>query len=248
MTGIEWTDATWNPTTGCDKVSLGCDNCYALTMANRLKLMGQPRYQTDGNPRTSGPGFGLTLQHDQLTLPERLKQPRRIFVNSMSDLFHPDVPVDFILSVWETMARTPRHTYQILTKRPERMRRIVDAIASIDEPLPNVWLGTSIESDRYVWRANHLQETPAAVRFLSLEPLLGPLPSLSLAGIGWVIIGAESGAGARPMNNTWALDLVERCKDAAVPVFVKQLSGGRHPIKNMDQFPYENLKVRAYPQ
>ncbi len=175
---IEWTEATWNPTTGCDRISPGCDHCYAMTLAARLKGMGQPRYQRDGDPRTSGPGFGLTLHHDKVDEPLKWRKPRVVFVNSMSDLFHKDVPPSFIEEVWATMAQTPQHTYQILTKRPKRMGAIVKALADKYGVLPNVWLGTSIESDTYTWRAERLRETPAAVRFISAEPLLGPLPKV----------------------------------------------------------------------
>lgn len=175
-TAIEWTDKTWNPTTGCDRVSPGCDNCYALTLAKRLKAMGQPRYQNDGDPRTSGPGFGLTLHPDKLDEPLRWRKPRRVFVNSMSDLFHPEVPSSFIAAVFDVMRETPQHTYQILTKRPQRMRNLSQtAVFGEGWPLPNVWLGTSVESQRYAFRVRHLIDTPAAVRFLSIEPMLGPV-------------------------------------------------------------------------
>lgn len=252
MTKIEWTERTWNPTTGCDRVSPGCDRCYALTMAARLKAMGQPKYQTDGDPRTSGPGFGLAVHRDVLDLPLTWRKPSLVFVDSMSDLFHPDVSTEFIVRVWTTMARTPHHTYQVLTKRPQRAKELVWRIQELVEVallragegsdwqtpeypdnyegwlpnyegwLPNVWLGTSIENDRYVWRANHLRATPAAVRFLSLEPLLGPLPSLDLTGIDWVIVGGESGPGARPMHPDWVRDIRDRCVAAGIPFFFKQ--------------------------
>jgi protein gp37 len=245
MTAIEWTDETWNPVTGCDRVSPGCDHCYALTLAKRLKGMGQAKYQRDGDPRTSGPGFGLTVHPDVLDQPLRWRKPRRVFVNSMSDLFHPAVPAGFIAEVWDRMGATPQHTYQVLTKRPQRMATVMQRMADgtylntdglIDShpgavdalplfnawPLPNVWLGTSIESDRYAFRADHLRNTPAAVRFLSLEPLLGPLPSLDLTGIDWVIVGGESGPGARPMHPDWVLDIRDRCQAAGVAFFFKQ--------------------------
>jgi len=276
MSAIEWTERTWNPTTGCDRISPGCDHCYALTMAARLKAMGQAKYQRDGDPRTSGPGFGLTLHPDVLDVPLRRRVPTTWFVNSMSDLFHQDVPMDFVARVWSTMSRTPQHTYQILTKRPQRMARRVGAIcwewdgddrggeayywpgrhsyerldgevvdwepteADLDgggeQPLPNVWLGTSIESDRYTFRANHLRATPAAVRFLSLEPLLGPLPSLDLTGIDWVIAGAESGRGARAMDLGWVRDIRDRCTDAGIPLFFKQdaVNGRKVPTPELD--------------
>lgn len=191
MTGIEWTDKVWNPTTGCDRVSPGCDHCYALDMAKRLKGMGQAKYQLDGDPRTSGPGFGVAVHHDSLNAPFRWRKPQRVFVNSMSDLFHPRIPDGFIGSVFNTMALTPQHTYQILTKRPKRMRALLrkweaagwmwrrdDMVwcGPIPGPLPNVWLGTSVEDQRYAdERIPDLLDTPAAVRFLSCEPLLGPV-------------------------------------------------------------------------
>jgi protein gp37 len=238
---IEWTGATWSPTTGCDRVSPGCDNCYALKLAGRLKRMGQAKYQRDGDPRTSGPGFGLTLHPDALDIPLRRKKPTTWFVDSMSDLFHGDVPSDFIGSVWNTMALAPQHTFQILTKRPQRARAVLEGWANAgwlwrrDDllwcgplaagPLPNVWLGTSIESDAYTWRADRLRVTPAAVRFLSLEPLLGPVPSLDLTGIDWVITGGESGPNARPIEVDWVRDIRDRCQEAGVAFFHKQWGG-----------------------
>lgn len=268
-TAIEWTDVVWNPTTGCDRVSPGCDNCYALTMAKRLKGMGAAKYQTDGDPRTSGPGFGLAVHPDALTIPLHWREPRRVFVNSMSDLFHARVPRAFIAKVFATMAATPQHTYQILTKRPERMARLVgyDGLAlleaSTDEataqllyeqwPLPNVWLGTSIESDRYVRRADDLRDTPAAVRFVSAEPLLGPLPSLDLTGIGWVIVGGESGPKARPMRSAWARSLRDQCTAAGVPFFMKQAGGvlarewGCRDPKGHDPADWPEAFPREYP-
>lgn len=242
-TTIEWTDRTWNPTTGCDQISPGCDNCYALTMAKRLKAMGQPRYQSDGDARTSGPGFALTIHPDALGEPLRWRKPQRVFVNSMSDLFHQDVPSEFIGRVWGTMEEAARHTFQILTKRPQRMREWVSRHEAkwylpfgppadrFPWPLPNVWLGTSIESDRYTFRADHLRDTPAAVRFLSLEPLLGPLPSLDLAGMDWVIVGGESGSGARAMNPQWVRDIRDRCVEEGVPFLFKQW--GSHDVSGV---------------
>lgn len=250
---IEWTDETWNPVTGCDRTSPGCDNCYALTMAARLKAMGQAKYQADGDPRTSGPGFGVTCHPGELYRPAGWRAPRMVFVNSMSDLFHPDVADEFVTDVWTAMYRADRHTFQVLTKRPQRAASLVSRIAwraptrieQLDGDrgqraylwddgianqlhhggpriLPNVWLGTSIETDRYAFRADHLRATPAAVRFLSLEPLLGPLPSLDLTGIDWVIVGGESGRGARPMHPDWVRDIRDRCAAAGVPFFFKQ--------------------------
>lgn len=221
---IEWTEATWNPTTGCDRTSPGCDHCYALTLAKRLKAMGQPKYQHDGDPRTSGPGFGLTLHPDTLELPHTWAAPRTVFVNSMSDLFHPDVPTPFISDVFDVMAATPRHTYQVLTKRSKRLAQIAN---DLTWP-PNVWMGVSVESDRYTFRADHLRQVPAAVRFLSVEPLLEAVPSLDVDGVQWVIVGGESGPHARPVRPEWARDVRDRCKDAGIPFFFKQW-GGRTP-------------------
>lgn len=232
---IEWTDKTWNPVTGCDRVSPGCDNCYALTLAGRLKAMGSKRYQNDGDPRTSGPGFGLTLHPDRLSEPLVWQKPKRVFVNSMSDLFHPKVPWRFIAEVWEVMGLAERHQFQILTKRPQRMSELLRLNPPRFPVLPNVWLGTSIESNRYAFRANHLRKTPAAVRFLSIEPLLGPVDSLNLEGIDWVIVGGESGPGARPMHPDWVREIRDRCQKAGVPFFFKQWGGwqeGSAPNRN----------------
>lgn len=222
--GIEWTEATWNPTTGCDRVSTGCDNCYALTLAKRLKAMGSDKYQEDGDTRTSGPGFKLTIHPAVLDLPRSWRQPRVVFVDSMSDLFHPDVPLKFIQQVFGVMADTPQHTYQVLTKRSQRLKKIA---SQLTWPA-NVWMGVSVETSRYRFRIGHLSEVSAAVRFLSLEPLLGPLDDLNLGGIHWVIVGGESGPRARPMDAVWAEDIRDQCRSAGVPFFFKQW-GGRTP-------------------
>lgn len=328
---IQWTEATWNPSTGCDRVSPGCDNCYALTLAGRLKTMGQPKYQTDGDPRTSGPGFGLAVHADALSIPLRWRKPRRVFVDSMSDLFHDDVPDGFIARVWDVMARSPQHTFQILTKRHARMRSWVtrwadrtgdgnhdrglppmprgpeavretytsgrarlfaDMLDSMGEPpegcayplydwmegqrfwptvLSNVWLGVSVEDQKWAdIRVPALLDTPAAVRWLSCEPLLGPVDLRDCAGVdavepdwvggpaggsgsphpllSWVVVGGESGKGARPMRLPWAGSLVRQCQEAGVPVFVKQLGSrwGRDH-HDIDRFP-PDLQVREYPQ
>lgn len=221
---IEWTEATWNPTTGCDRTSPGCDNCYALTLAKRLKAMGVAKYQADGDPTTSGPGFALTLHHDSLDQPRRWRAPRTIFVNSMSDLFHPAVPEAFIREVFEVIAETPRHTYQVLTKRSQRLARLADSLAWPD----NLWMGVSVESAKYAFRIQHLAQTPAAVKFLSCEPLLAPLGEVELGGIDWVIAGGESGPGAREMLLPWVSELRDQCLGARVPFFFKQW-GGRTP-------------------
>ncbi|SBW21029.1 Gp37Gp68 family protein [Candidatus Protofrankia californiensis] len=221
---IEWTQATWNPTTGCDRISAGCDNCYALSLARRLKAMGQPKYQNDGDPRTSGPGFGVTVHPDALDIPRRWRAPRQVFVNSMSDLFHARVPTPFIRQVFDVMAQTPQHTYQVLTKRPRRLARLADQL-----PWPgNVWMGVSVESAETLYRVDDLREVPAAVRFLSCEPLLGSLAGIDLDGIHWVIAGGESGRDHRPVDSTWVIELRNGCAEAGVPFFFKQW-GGRTP-------------------
>ncbi len=209
---IEWTDASWNPVTGCTKVSSGCAHCYAERMAKRLRGMGQANYRN---------GFELTLHPHMLGAPLRWRRGRRIFVNSMSDLFHEDVPIDFILQVFETMNAADWHQYQILTKRAERL-------LELDQLLPwqpQTWMGVSVETEKYVSRIDCLRRTGAAVKFLSLEPLLGPLHRLDLDGIDWVIVGGESGPGARPMKEVWATDIQQQCLDAGVPFFFKQWGG-----------------------
>lgn len=261
MTSIEWTDETWNPTTGCDRTSPGCDNCYALTMARRLKALGQTKYQRDGAASTSGPGFGISEHWDALTEPLRWRKPRRVFVNSMSDLFHAGVSREFLASVWAVMAATPQHTYQVLTKRHARMRSVLrdectchahgthfwsamswaassnnprhvpgltpDMVRGRSGPLPNVWLGVSVEDQKRAdLRIPALLDTPAAVRFLSCEPLLGPVDlgryAYGLEGLHWVIAGGESGPRARPMHPDWARVLRDQCAAAQVPFFFKQ--------------------------
>jgi protein gp37 len=240
---IEWTDATWNPTTGCDRVSPGCDHCYALTLARRLKAMGNPRYQRDGQARTSGPGFGLTLHWDKLEEPLAWQKPRRVFVNSMSDLFHDEVPLDFVASVFSVMERCPQHQFQILTKRPRRMAHLMSRLRNgqfMEKPLPNVWLGTSVEDQKRAdLRVPLLLQTPATVRFLSCEPLLGPIllhldepipggAETRADRIHWVIVGGESGPGFRIMQDDWVRSLRDQCTASAVAFFFKQW-GGRTP-------------------
>jgi protein gp37 len=221
---IEWTEATWNPTTGCDRTSPGCDNCYALRLAGRLKVMGQAKYAKDGDPRTSGPGFGLSLHPNSLEQPLHWRQPRLIFVNSMSDLFHQRVPLGYIRDVLSVIASTPHHTYQVLTKRSKRLATVANQL----EWPANLWMGVSVETARYRFRVDHLRSVPAEVRFLSCEPLLGPLGQIDLSGIGWVIAGGESGPEARPMLLPWVTDLRDQCRNAEVPFFFKQW-GGRTP-------------------
>ena len=210
---IEWTEATWNPVTGCTKISPGCKFCYAERMAKRLRAMGTHRYRD---------GFKLTLQPDVLEAPLKWRKPRVIFVNSMSDLFHPGVPDAFVARVFAVMEEASRHTFQVLTKRPERVAAMRDRLPWP----PNVWIGTSVESAAYQWRAKELAKVmAAAVRFLSVEPLLGPVPDLPLDGIDWVIVGGESGPGARPMSAAWAEDVRDRCVERGVPFFFKQWGG-----------------------
>lgn len=209
---IEWTEMTWNPVTGCTKVSPGCKHCYAATMAKRLHSMGSPRYAN---------GFRLTLHEDLVELPKKWKQPKVVFVNSMSDLFHKDVPMEFIHRVFTTMKECPQHQFQVLTKRAERLVRICD---EIDWP-DNVWMGVSVENQDYAFRAELLSDVPAKVRFLSVEPLLGRIEHLPLAGIHWVIVGGESGPGARPMDPSWVEEVYWQCQSNSVPFFFKQWGG-----------------------
>lgn len=223
-TGIEWTEVTWNPTTGCDKVSPGCDNCYALALAKRLKAMGSEKYQSDGDPRTSGPGFAITLHESSLRQPYSWSGRRVVFVNSMSDLFHAKVPLDFVRRVFDVIADTPQHTYQVLTKRASRLPRIADRLDWTD----NLWLGVSVEDQEHLGRIDDLRKVPAAVRFLSCEPLLGPLTGMDLDGIDWVITGGESGPHARPLEVEWVREIRDMCANAQVPFFHKQW-GGRTP-------------------
>jgi protein gp37 len=222
--GIEWTEVTWNPTTGCDKISPGCDNCYALALSKRLKAMGSEKYQNDGNEITSGPGFALTLHESALDQPYRWRGRRTVFVNSMSDLFHARVPLDFVRRVFDVVADTPQHTYQVLTKRSSRLPKIAD---KLDWP-PNLWMGVSIENADHLYRVDDLRSVPAAVRFLSCEPLIGPLGGLQLDGIDWVITGGESGPRARPLEADWVRTIRDNCASNGVAYFHKQW-GGRTP-------------------
>jgi protein gp37 len=304
VTKIEWTEVTWNPVTGCDRISPGCDHCYALTLARRLMAMGQAKYQHDGDPRTSGPGFGVTMHEDALEEPLRWRTPRMVFTASMGDIGHARVPRSFAARIWAVMALARRHTFQVLTKRPARLAAMTTDPAFAREvghhatdligsrawqhwqldlggqrlvgdsgrgdgwtttptrrstlwsppwPLPNVWLGTSIEADRYSHRAAGLRQASTALRFLSLEPLLDPLPSLDLSGIDWVILGGESGPRARDMDLDWLRELISRSRAAGTAVFVKQLGScwctahgyrgkGNHP----DRWPGD-LRIREMP-
>lgn len=236
---IEWTEATWNPVTGCTKVSPGCQHCYAERMAYRLQAMGNPNYVN---------GFQLTLHERVLRLPLAWKKPRMVFVNSMSDLLHEDVPLSFIEQVFEVMREASQHTFQVLTKRADRLPEVDGAL---DWP-PNVWMGVSVETDRYCYRIDFLRRTAARIKFLSLEPLLGPLPSIRLSGVDWVIVGGESGPGARPMDAQWVLDIKDRCESGGIPFFFKQW-GGVHKARNgrtlqgrtWDQIPAVQLMAGA---
>lgn len=209
---IEWTEATWNPVTGCDKVSQGCKNCYAERMAKRLHAMGSVRYVN---------GFDVTLHHDLIDRPKQWIKPRKIFVNSMSDLFHDEVPIEFIQEIFRTMNETPRHTYQVLTKRSQRLKDIAGQLPWSE----NIWIGTSVENESVLSRIDDLRNVPAAVRFLSCEPLLGPLSNMNLDGIHWVIVGGESGPKSRPMEAEWVLDIRDQCIEKNIAFFFKQWGG-----------------------
>ena len=222
-TAIKWTEFTWNPVTGCDKVSPGCENCYALRLSARLKAMGARRYQNDGDLRTSGPGFGITMHPELVDQPRRWREPRMVFVNSMSDLFHAKVDIGFVRDVFATIADTPRHTYQVLTKRSLRLARMADKLTWPE----NLWMGVSVENAEALPRIDHLRAVPAAVRFLSCEPLIGPLDGIDLDGIGWVITGGESGPGHRPIEADWVRPIRDACVASAVPFFHKQWGGAK---------------------
>lgn len=212
QSNIEWTTSTWNPVTGCSKISPGCKHCYAETMSRRLHAMGQRNYSN---------GFALTLQPHMLDRPLSWRRPQTIFVNSMSDLFHEEVPLDFIRRVFDVMERAHWHHFQVLTKRAERLCELAP---QLPWP-PNVWMGVSVETAKYTPRIDHLRAAPAATRFLSLEPLLGPLPGLDLRDIDWVIVGGESGRGARPVSEAWVRDIRDQCARADVAFFFKQWGG-----------------------
>ncbi|MBI4789856.1 MAG: phage Gp37/Gp68 family protein [Chloroflexi bacterium] len=218
---IEWTEMTWNPATGCTKVSQGCKHCYAERLAKRLQAMGVKRYQN---------GFEVTLHEDALEIPLRWKQPRIVFVNSMSDLFHEKIPLEFIQRVFDTMARCPQHTFQILTKRSQRMRELANDLTWT----PNIWMGVSVEDARVTQRIYDLQAIPAAVRFLSCEPLIGPLDNLPLDGIHWVIVGGESGPSARPIKPEWVDSILLQCRELGIAFFFKQWGGVRKDLTGRD--------------
>jgi protein gp37 len=230
-TSIEWTDCTWNPVAGCSIATAGCTNCYAMRMAARLDAMGVAKYQ--GITRKSGKKYiwngQIRLDWDALKIPMKWRKPRRIFVNSMSDLFHSDVSPAFVSEVWNVMASTPIHTYQILTKRPDRMRAVICEQGL--PTLPNVWLGTSVEDKRVLSRLDELRLTPASLRFVSFEPLIGSVANADLSGIHWAIVGGESGPGAREMKEEWVEEIYSRCLVAGTAFFFKQW-GGRNKKKS----------------
>ncbi len=224
---IEWTESTWNPVTGCSKVSAGCKHCYAERMALRLQAMGNERYAN---------GFAVTLHEDLVEAPKFWKTPRVIFVNSMSDLFHEKVPLEFIKKVFATMRACPQHTFQILTKRSDRLVEIAGQL----DWAPNVWMGVSVEDSRVVHRVNDLQRVPAAVRFLSLEPLIGAIDDLPLEGIDWAIVGGESGPGAREMKIEWVRSIFRQCRKSGTAFFFKQWGGVRKDLTGRE------LRGRTY--
>ncbi len=236
---IEWTEATWNPVTGCTKVSPGCKHCYAERMAHRLQAMGQSKYRD---------GFNLTLHEDTLEQPLSWQKPLMVFVNSMSDLFHEEVPLSFICSAFDVMRRASQHVFQVLTKRSERLLTLDPKISWPG----NVWMGVSVENEDYLHRIDNLTEAHARVKFLSLEPLLGPLPDLDLKGIDWVIVGGESGPGARPMAKEWVTSIRDQCLAAYIPFFFKQWGGFRRREagreldgRTWDQLPLEYVQEQA---
>lgn len=236
---IEWTEMTWNPVTGCTKISQGCKNCYAERMAKRLKAMGSERYRA---------GFQVTLHPDLLDVPRRWKQPRTVFVNSMSDLFHEEIPEEYIRRVFETMAGCPQHTFQVLTKRAERLAELALRLVWPD----NVWMGVSVEDARVIDRVDYLRGVPAKIRFLSLEPLIGPLDNIDLNGIDWVIVGGESGPRARPMKPEWVNSILRQCRRAGTAFFFKQWGGVRKDLTGRklngayyDEMPRRDFVVAA---
>jgi protein gp37 len=240
---IEWTDTTWNPVTGCTKVSAGCDNCYAERFSERFRgVKGHP-FRT---------GFDLTLRPERVLQPLDWKRPRMIFVNSMSDLFHKDIPKPYISAVFDTMEKADWHIYQVLTKRSSLMQKFINERYKTRPAPPHMWFGVSVENEKATSRITHLQRANATVRFLSIEPLIAPVGDLSLDGIAWVIVGGESGWGARPMNPEWVIDIRDQCVDAGVAFFFKQW-GGRSPKargrlldgKEWSQFPTKHRAVSA---
>lgn len=211
-TKIEWTECSWNPVTGCTKISEGCKHCYAATFAKRLKAMHNPRYQNE---------FEVTIHEDLISSPLKWKSPRKIFVNSMSDIFHEELPDEVILSIFRTMNEASWHTFQVLTKRSERLSRLSSQITWTS----NIWMGVTIESEEYIFRANHIRDSGAKVKFISAEPLLSDLSSLELDGIDWIIVGGESGHGSRPMKEEWVINLRDKANNSNTSFFFKQWGG-----------------------
>ncbi len=231
---IEWTESTWNPVTGCTKISPGCQNCYAERMSRRLKAIGHPNYAG---------GFRLKMHEHVLEMPLRWKRPQTVFVNSMSDLFHEEVPLEFINKVFLVMKEASHHRFQVLTKRSRRLRELTSGLTWP----PNVWMGVSVESDEFTYRIDCLKQTDAYIKFVSFEPLLGPISDLDLEGIDWVIVGGESGPKARPMDPTWAREIRDRCLAANVPFFFKQW-GGTSKKRNgrlLDGRTWDQMPVKA---
>jgi len=238
-TSIEWTDTTWNPVTGCTPISDGCMYCYAMRMAKRLKAMGNKRYTN---------GFNVTLHYDLLEKPLHWKRPRMVFVNSMSDLFHEDIPLEFIQKVFATMNQAQHHIFQVLTKRSSRLLEVCNEL----EWTKNIWMGVTVESQKYLSRVDNLRSVPAAIRFLSVEPMISSLKPLKLGGIDWVIVGGESGPGSRVMNKEWVQEVRDTCIKKGVPFFFKQWGGtnkkkaGRKLDGEIwDQFPVVTLNSTA---
>lgn len=233
---IEWTESTWNPVTGCTKISPGCAHCYAERMARRLRAMGQPNYAR---------GFEVAVHEESLELPLRWKRPQVIFVNSMSDLFHDEVPFEFIRKVFAVMEEASWHRFQVLTKRSARLAELAPLLPWPD----NVWMGVTVENADYAFRIDHLRTVAAAVRFLSIEPLLGPVPGLNLSGIDWVIVGGESGPGARAMEPAWARDVLGQCRRFGVPFFFKQWGGvnKKKAGRTLDGRVYDEMPAAGLP-
>lgn len=236
---IEWTESTWNPLTGCTKISPGCKHCYAERMAKRLQAMNQPNYVN---------GFKLTMHEHVLEKPLEWKTPQVIFVNSMSDLFHKDVPLEFIQRVFDTMKRAHWHQFQVLTKRSERLAELSPYLEWTD----NIWMGVSVENEKYTFRIDDLRKTGAKIKFLSVEPLIGPISKMNLKGINWVIVGGESGPGARPLEREWVVNIRDQCLKAKVPFFFKQWGGVQKKKtgrlldgRTWDQMPINTNSVRA---
>lgn len=236
-TKIEWTESTWNPISGCDKISKGCDNCYAERMAYRLQAMGTKGYEK---------GFAVTLHPEALNKPLKLKKSQMIFVNSMSDIFHDKVPDEFIFEIFDVMNKASHHTFQVLTKRPKRLEKLNDRLKWSD----NIWMGVTIEANEYVSRADYLRKCDAKVKFISIEPLIDSLDKLDYSGLDWIIVGGESGFGARPMQKEWLIDVRDKCKELNIPFFFKQwggvnkkLAGRKLDGKIYDELPYVEEKT-----